>query len=84
MTSPAASTDLCELTAHELLGAYRARALSPVQVVEALLARIDALDPALGAFTTLCAERSRLEASAHERAYMRAAQPGRSPASRSA
>jgi aspartyl-tRNA(Asn)/glutamyl-tRNA(Gln) amidotransferase subunit A len=70
MTGSAASTDVCELTAHRLLAAYRARALSPVEVVEALLARIDALDPALGAFTTLCAERARLEARAHERAYI--------------
>jgi Amidase len=70
MTSSAAITDVCELTAHRLLAAYRARALSPVEVVEALLAHIDALDPALGAFTTLCAGRARLEASAHERAYM--------------
>jgi aspartyl-tRNA(Asn)/glutamyl-tRNA(Gln) amidotransferase subunit A len=70
VTSPAASTDVCDLTAQELLAAYRARALSPVEVVDALLARIDALDPALGAFTALCAERARREASAHERAYM--------------
>ena len=70
MTSPAASTDVCDLTAHELLAAYRARALSPVEVVDALLARIDALDPALGAFTALCAERARREAAAHERAYL--------------
>jgi aspartyl-tRNA(Asn)/glutamyl-tRNA(Gln) amidotransferase subunit A len=40
-------------------------------VVDALLARIADLDPELGAFTTLCAERARDEAIACERAYAR-------------
>jgi aspartyl-tRNA(Asn)/glutamyl-tRNA(Gln) amidotransferase subunit A len=70
VTSPASHADVCDLTADELLAGYRARALSPVEVVDALLARIDALDPALGAFTTLCPERARAEAAAHERAYV--------------
>jgi aspartyl-tRNA(Asn)/glutamyl-tRNA(Gln) amidotransferase subunit A len=70
VTSPASRTEVSDLTAHELLAEYRARALSPVEAVDALLGRIDALDPALGAFITLCPERARLEAAAHERAYM--------------
>jgi aspartyl-tRNA(Asn)/glutamyl-tRNA(Gln) amidotransferase subunit A len=40
-------------------------------VLDALLARIADLDPELGAFTTLCAERARDEAIACERAYAR-------------
>jgi aspartyl-tRNA(Asn)/glutamyl-tRNA(Gln) amidotransferase subunit A len=61
-----------ELTAHGLLVAYRARRLSPVDVVDALLARIDAVDPALDAFTTVCADRALDEARAVERDYVRA------------
>jgi aspartyl-tRNA(Asn)/glutamyl-tRNA(Gln) amidotransferase subunit A len=61
-----------ELTADELLVAYGTRRLSPVEVVDVLLARIGALDPALGAFTTVCADRALDEARAAERDYARA------------
>jgi aspartyl-tRNA(Asn)/glutamyl-tRNA(Gln) amidotransferase subunit A len=59
------------LTAGELLAAYRARSLSPLEVVDALGARIEEHGPALGAFTTVCLERARTEAAAAERAYVR-------------
>jgi aspartyl-tRNA(Asn)/glutamyl-tRNA(Gln) amidotransferase subunit A len=52
-----------------LLEGYRNGELSPVEVVDASLARIDALDPELLAMPTLCAERARAEAAACERAY---------------
>jgi aspartyl-tRNA(Asn)/glutamyl-tRNA(Gln) amidotransferase subunit A len=55
-------TDVTGLTAHALLGAYRDRSLSPVEVVDALAARIAELDPQLGAFRALCLERAREEA----------------------
>ena len=58
-----------ELTARELCAAYRQRAVSPVEVVDALLERIAALNPQLGAFLTVCAEQARAEATAWERAY---------------
>jgi aspartyl-tRNA(Asn)/glutamyl-tRNA(Gln) amidotransferase subunit A len=58
-----------ELGAHELLAGYRDRSLSPLEVVDALLERIAALDGELGAFNTLCAERARDEARAAERAF---------------
>jgi len=67
--------DPAELSAHELLVAYRAGRLSPVEVVDALLARIDALDAALGAFTTVCADRALDEARAAECDYVRG-EPG--------
>lgn len=57
------------LSAAELLESYRARTLSPVEVIDALAERIERLDPALGAFTTLCLERAREEAGAAEAAY---------------
>jgi len=71
-----AATDPVELSALDLLAAYRARTLSPVEVVDALLERIAALDDGLGAFTTLCAERARDEARASERAWASGAEQG--------
>lgn len=62
---------LVTMSARELVCAYRERALSPVEVVDACFARIDDLDDQLGAFTTVCRERARDEASACERAYRR-------------
>jgi aspartyl-tRNA(Asn)/glutamyl-tRNA(Gln) amidotransferase subunit A len=57
------------LSARELLAAYRRRSLSPVELLDALLERIEALDGELGAFTALRAEAAREEAAACERAY---------------
>ncbi len=45
-------TDLTELTAVELLAGYRSGELSPVEVAEAVLARIEAREPVLRAFYT--------------------------------
>jgi aspartyl-tRNA(Asn)/glutamyl-tRNA(Gln) amidotransferase subunit A len=53
-----------------LAAAIRARALSPVEVVEACLARIEALDPRLRAFITVDADRARATARALEREAM--------------
>jgi aspartyl-tRNA(Asn)/glutamyl-tRNA(Gln) amidotransferase subunit A len=61
---------LFELTAQELRAAYRDRTVSPVEVLQALVERIEAVNPQLGAFTTLCTERARDEAVAWERAYL--------------
>jgi aspartyl-tRNA(Asn)/glutamyl-tRNA(Gln) amidotransferase subunit A len=63
------------LSARELLAAYRERTLSPVEVVDALLERIAAVDAGLGAFTTLRAEAAREEAVACERDYGSGAEP---------
>lgn len=49
-------TEICWLSATELAAAYRSRELSPVTVVEHLLARIRALDPQLNVFIHLDAE----------------------------
>ncbi|MBD2897676.1 Acylamidase [Actinomadura sp. RB99] len=46
-------TDAADLTAVELLEAYRAKELSPVEAAEAVLARIDRDDPGLNAFCLL-------------------------------
>jgi aspartyl-tRNA(Asn)/glutamyl-tRNA(Gln) amidotransferase subunit A len=45
--------DLCSLAATELLAAYRAKTLSPVEVLRAVLARVEALNPVLNCFNLL-------------------------------
>ena len=64
-------TDAPSSPACDLLAAYRSRTLSPREVVESLAARIEWLNPSLGAFTTLCLERALDEAAAAERLYAR-------------
>jgi aspartyl-tRNA(Asn)/glutamyl-tRNA(Gln) amidotransferase subunit A len=64
-------TELLKLSAQELLSLYASREASPVEAVEAVAARTSAVDGRLGAFTTLCLERARREARAHEQAYLR-------------
>ena len=49
-------TDLPFATITELAAAYRARSLSPVEVTQAMLARIDRLDPTLHSYLTLTPE----------------------------
>lgn len=61
--------EITGLSATRLLEAYRQRALSPVEVLDAVAARIGGLDPSLGAFTTLCLNRARAEAAKAEAAY---------------
>ncbi len=46
-------TDVCFLSAGDLVRRYRARRLSPTEAVQAVLARIDALNPALNAVVTV-------------------------------
>ncbi|MGD9933011.1 MAG: amidase [Dehalococcoidia bacterium] len=53
------STELHWLTLTELASRIRAREVSPVEASDALLARIDALEPSLGAFVTVTAEYAR-------------------------
>ncbi|HET7343506.1 MAG TPA: amidase [Methylomirabilota bacterium] len=65
------SDEIAWATIRELGAAYRARRLSPVEVTRAQLARIDKLDPALGTFVTLTAERALADARAAEEALGR-------------
>jgi len=58
-------------TIRELGARYRTRELSPVEVTQALLARIAKLDPALHAFVTLTADRALSDARAAETALAR-------------
>ena len=62
-------TDLCYHSALELRRLYRRRELSPVEVTEAVLRRIEHVDAGLNAFVTVTPERAMAEARAAEAAY---------------
>lgn len=61
--------ELCTLTATEAVAAFRAGTLSPVALMEATLARIEAVNPRLNAFTEIWPERALDRARAAEAAY---------------
>ena len=67
--------ELCFLPATELRRRYRARELSPVEVVDAVLARIERLQPVLNAYVTVTADLAREQARTAERLYAREEQP---------
>jgi len=62
--------DLCYMPATELAAAIRAKDVSPVEVVIAILARIDSLEPQLNAFATLTPELALDSARLAEKAVM--------------
>ncbi len=64
-------TELCWMPATALAAAIRRRELSPVEVMEAVLARIEAIDPQLNAFLAVDAERALTAAKAAEAAVER-------------
>ncbi|MBI1733741.1 MAG: amidase [Candidatus Rokubacteria bacterium] len=66
-----AKDDLCWLTGAELAALIRKKKVSPVEVVDAVLDRIAALNPRLNAYCTLTADQARTEAKAAERALAR-------------
>ncbi|MCA0423281.1 MAG: amidase [Proteobacteria bacterium] len=68
-------TAIADLTAVELAAAIRTRAVSPVEAVEAALARIEDRKD-LNAFMTICAERARMEAKSAETALRDGAASG--------
>jgi aspartyl-tRNA(Asn)/glutamyl-tRNA(Gln) amidotransferase subunit A len=69
-------TGLRELSARELLAAFRARQASPVEALDAVAEQIARVDGALGAFNTLCLERARVEALAAEDEFRRGSAAG--------
>ena len=64
-------TSLVETSATELRRLIGARQLSPVELLEACIARITQLNPFVNAITATCYERARAEARAAEQAVMR-------------
>ncbi|MCB4823287.1 amidase family protein [Roseicella aerolata] len=70
------TTDLATASATELAALVRAKRASPVEVTEAVLARIAACEPKLNAFVVLDEARARAAARAAEAALMRGEAPG--------
>ncbi|MBC9206296.1 amidase [Roseomonas aerophila] len=62
--------DLCFTPATELAGLIRSKALSPVELTEAVLRRIERLEPQLNAFARLTPDIARQQARAAEDAVM--------------
>jgi amidase len=62
--------ELCFMTAADLAMAIRTRRLSPVEVIDAVLAQIDRINPAVNAIVTVTAEEARAAARAAESAVM--------------
>jgi aspartyl-tRNA(Asn)/glutamyl-tRNA(Gln) amidotransferase subunit A len=60
------NSDLCALTATELVEAFRKKTLSPVEVTAAVLKRIEALNPVYNAFNLVAAEEAVQQAKASE------------------
>ena len=54
--------DICFLPATELTRLFRARKLSPLEVMQAVVARIDALNPTVNAYVTVARESALAEA----------------------
>ena len=48
--------DICFFPATELARLYRARKVSPLEVMQAVLARIDAVNPVVNAYVTVARE----------------------------
>jgi aspartyl-tRNA(Asn)/glutamyl-tRNA(Gln) amidotransferase subunit A len=65
------SDDLAFTSAAELAARIRTKSLSPVELMRATLARIEALQPVLNCFITVCAEPALDAARAAEQAVMR-------------
>jgi amidase len=63
--------ELCYLSASEALGRFRARQLSPVELLRAVIARADKVDPKINAFPIKHSERALDQAKAAEAKYMK-------------
>jgi len=69
--------DLHWMTASELVAAYKAKSLSPVEVTEATLARADTLNPNLNALCLIDHEAARAAAQSSEARWQKGAPLGR-------
>ena len=68
MTTPDDATKLCFLPATELAQRIRRRDVSPVEVVDAYLKRIEQRNPVINAYTLVLADEARAAAREAERA----------------
>jgi Asp-tRNA(Asn)/Glu-tRNA(Gln) amidotransferase A subunit family amidase len=67
--------DLCYLSAAEALALFRARKLSPVELMQAVIDRADAVEPAINAFAETHYEQALAQAKAAADAYAGRGQP---------
>jgi amidase len=72
-------TQIHDLTVVDLAAAIRRRELSPLEVTDHYLSRIDRLNPDVGAFFTVTADLARQQAAAAEKAVAQAADPAGLP-----
>ena len=63
--------DLCYLSAGEALAAFRTKSLSPVELMRAVVARSEAVNPRLNAFTHTFFERALEQSEEAEKRYSR-------------
>ncbi len=63
------ANDLCYLPATELRNLYQTGEVSPVEVTEAVLARIDRFNPHINAYVTVTSQLARQQARIAEKAY---------------
>jgi len=71
-----AESELCFLSIAEATKLLRRKSLSPVELVDAALGRIERLNPSLNSFITVVADRARREARAAEREIARGGSKG--------
>ena len=76
------ANEICRMDTVTLAGRVKAKELSPVEVIEAVLGRLERPDPALHAFTTVTAEQARADARRIEQDIGMAGRWGRWPGSR--
>jgi len=65
------SNEICQMSAVELVAQIRAKQVSPVEVIDAVLTRMEKLEPHLHAFCTPTPELARAEAKRIEQGIMR-------------
>jgi len=70
------SDELADLSAADLAGLIRQKQVSPVEVMEAVLARIERVNPRLNAYCVVTADAARTEARAAEATVLRGAGSG--------
>jgi aspartyl-tRNA(Asn)/glutamyl-tRNA(Gln) amidotransferase subunit A len=68
--------NLTQLSATELVAAYRAKTLSPVEVTQAVLRRIEALNPRLNCFCLVDADSAMRDAKASEARWLKSEPQG--------